>query len=109
MFEFRSVSDRDHPEIRIARSACDLEMAAADGFTLPQARAVHGDFTSLPRRMARIRRIPPAIVQTANANTDDSRPKLPPVRISGPLMLDRIKPADGAFPETIPEKIADWV
>jgi hypothetical protein len=73
-----------------------------------RARCQQGG-TMFPRRTAIYSITKPVVVQSRNAITEDSRPKLPPVRTSGPLMLDRIKPAAGAVPETIPEKIADCV
>ena len=54
-------------------------------------------------------RIKPVIVQSANASTEDSRPKLPPVNIAGPLMFDLINPGSLTPPDTIPEKMADCV
>ena len=62
-----------------------------------------------PRFTAMISRTTPVAVQTAKAMTEDSRPKAPPVRISGPLMLERIRPGSATPPETMPEKIADCV
>jgi hypothetical protein len=51
----------------------------------------------------------PVAVHKNSAITDDSTPKLPPVSRSGPLTVDLIRPCAASLPETIPEKIADWV
>ena len=51
----------------------------------------------------------PVAVQSAKAITEDSSPKVPPVSTAGPLMLDRIRPGSVTPPETMPEKMADWV
>ena len=51
----------------------------------------------------------PVVVHRSSASTDDSTPKLPPVKKSGPLMVDLTKPCEASFPETIPEKMADCV
>jgi len=43
------------------------------------------------------------------ATMEDSTPKLPPVRMSGPLTVDWMSPGAASLPETMPEKMADWV
>jgi hypothetical protein len=58
---------------------------------------------TLPFLIAKNTSAIPATAQTANATTDASAPKLPPVSQSGPTILDRRRPLL-ALPETATEK-----
>ncbi len=51
----------------------------------------------------------PAAVQNANAVSDASVPNDPTVSGTGPSIVFRISPGAASPPETMPEKIADWV
>ena len=62
-----------------------------------------------PRRIAFTSRIAPAVVQSRKGTSEDSSPKAPPVKNSGPSIADWISPGSLAAPDTAPEKIPDCV
>jgi hypothetical protein len=65
--------------------------------------------TIFPRRAAITSITMPVVVHRTSASTEDSTPNWPPVSRSGPLTVDRIRPSLASLPETMLEKMADWV